>query len=57
MTLAQELIRTAPIAKRPDGAGVEPRQALHLPFNGRLSPDEQRMAEQGAFDGPASWEP
>jgi hypothetical protein len=29
---------------------------LRLPFNGELSPDERRMAEQCTFDGPASWE-
>lgn len=27
-----------------------------LPFNGELSPDELRMAQQATFDGPASWE-
>lgn len=29
---------------------------FHLPFNGELSTDEKRMADQCAFDGPASWE-
>lgn len=31
--------------------------AFRLAFNGELSDDERRMAEQGSFDGPASWEP
>jgi hypothetical protein len=35
----------------------QPQMApLHLPFNGELSADERRMAEQFTFDGPASWE-
>lgn len=29
---------------------------FRLPFNGELSEDEKRMAEQCTFDGPASWE-
>lgn len=29
---------------------------LSFVFNGELSPDERRMAEQHTFDGPASWE-
>lgn len=29
---------------------------FHLPFNGELSMDEKRMAEQCTFAGPASWE-
>lgn len=29
---------------------------VRLPFNGTLSEDERRMAEQFAFDGLASWQ-
>jgi hypothetical protein len=29
---------------------------LRLAFNGELSADELRMADQCTFDGPASWE-
>ncbi len=29
---------------------------FHLPFDGTLSAEEERMADQHTFDGPASWE-
>lgn len=29
---------------------------IRLAFNGELSADEKRMAEQHTFTGPASWE-
>lgn len=56
MTLAEELTRTY-LPRRLRGRVVELEEPpLRLPFNGELSPDERRMAEQCAFDGPASWE-
>lgn len=39
----------------PDGSMFWP-EPLRFVFNGELSADELRMAEQHAFDGPASWE-
>lgn len=56
MTLAEELsgIPCVPMLRgRLVDLEVPP---LRLPFNGELSPDEKRMAEQCTFDGPASWE-
>lgn len=32
------------------------RSVCRFPFNATLSADEQRMLEQGVFDGPSSWE-
>jgi hypothetical protein len=46
MTLSDEILRTS-------GQGPPP---LRLPFDGSLSHEELRMAEQHTFDGPASWE-
>lgn len=57
MTLAQELAgRPLPI-RLIHGRRIELEDPpFRLPFNGELSLDEKRMAEQSTFDGPASWE-
>jgi hypothetical protein len=56
MTLAQELAGV-PIPRSNTGRLVELEEPpLRLAFNGQLSHDELRMAEQCTFDGPASWE-
>jgi hypothetical protein len=31
-------------------------RSCRLPFNGELSEDEKRMAQQCTFSGPASWD-
>lgn len=56
MTLAEELQREAPapaIGRRVEL--LEP--PLRLPFNGALSVDERRIADQCSYDyGPVPWE-
>jgi hypothetical protein len=56
MTLAEELMRPE-LAITVRGRVVRLEEPpLQLLFNGRLSADEMRMADQCTFDGPASWE-
>ncbi len=56
MTLADELM-FMPSFQPTRGRLVQLEDPpLRLPFNGELSRDETRMAEQCTFDGPASWE-
>lgn len=57
MTLADELMGYSIPQAQARGRLVELEEPpLRFVFNGELSADELRMAEQHAFDGPASWE-
>ena len=56
MTLAEELTGRVP-APTIRGRVVELEEPpFRLAFNGELSADELRMADQCTFAGPASWE-
>lgn len=56
MTLADEIEIVLARRKLLTVWKIRSEAGFHLPFNGELSEDERRMAEQCAFDGPASWE-
>jgi hypothetical protein len=57
MTLADELMGMPIPRGQRYGRIIELGEpALRLPFDGGLSAEELRMAEQHTFDGPASWE-
>ncbi len=58
MTLAEELAGT-PKPQPARGRFIDLSwQRFRLPFDGSLSPDEQRMADEGAYNyGPCEWEP
>lgn len=56
MTLTDELEMLLSRRQMLDTLRRMTKGGFKLPFNGGLSADELRMAEQCTFDGPASWE-